>query len=74
MSATTFKEKLSQLGTRLSASERRDAIYGGIETLSKRFAPSAELLRLVLVSPRFDADAVERVRAQRPHRPCARRQ
>ena len=64
MSAKTFKEKLSQLGTRLSASSARDAIYGGLETLSKRFAPSAELLRLVLVSPRFDADAVERARAQ----------
>ena len=64
MSAATFKEKLSQLGSRLSASTGRDAIYGGLETLSKRFAPSAELLRLVVVSPRFDADAVERVRAQ----------
>jgi zinc protease len=64
MSAKTFKEKVSQLGTRLSASSGRDAIYGGLETLSKRFAPSAELLRQVLVSPRFDADSVERARAQ----------
>ena len=64
MSAQTFKEKVSQLGTRLSVSGGRDAIYGGLETLSKKFAQSAELLRLVLVSPRFDADAVERLRAQ----------
>src|SRR5439155_5303077 len=50
MSAQIFKEKLSQLGSRLSLSGGRDAIYGGLETLSKRFAPSADLLRLVLVS------------------------
>jgi zinc protease len=64
MSAQTFKEKVSQLGTHLSAASGRDAIYGGLETLSKRFVQSAELLRQVVVSPRFDADAVERVRAQ----------
>jgi len=64
MSAQIFKERLSQLGSRLSLSGGRDAIYGGLETLSKRFAPSADLLRLVLVSPRFDADAVERLRGQ----------
>ena len=64
MSAKTFKDKVSLLGTRLSVSSARDAIYGGLETLSKRLAPSAELLRQVLVSPRFDADAVERARAQ----------
>jgi zinc protease len=64
MSSQTFKEKLSQLGSHLSAASGRDAIYGGLETLSKRLAPSAELLRLVLVSPRFDADAVERTRGQ----------
>lgn len=64
MSDQAFKEKLSRLGTRLTASSGRDAIYGGFETLSKRLGPSAELLRLVVVSPRFDKDAVERVRAQ----------
>jgi zinc protease len=64
MSAQIFKEKVSQLGTRLSASSGRDAIYGGLETLSKKLAPSAELLRQVVVSPRFDADSVERFRGQ----------
>ena len=65
MPATAFKEKLSRLGTRLSTASGRDAFYGGLEALSARFAPSAELLRLVLVAPRFDADAIERSRAQR---------
>jgi zinc protease len=64
LSDASFKEQLSQLGARLSLSTGRDAIYGGFETLSKRFVPSAELLRLALTEPRFDAEAVERIKAQ----------
>ncbi len=64
LSSTDLKEKLSRLGVRLTLSSTRDAIYGGFETLSARFGPSSELLRLMLVAPRFDADAVEKVRAQ----------
>ena len=62
--AETFKERLAGLGTRLSTSSGRDGIYGSLQTLSKHFADSAELMRLMLASPRFDADAIERVRAQ----------
>jgi len=60
-----FKAQVSSLGLRLSLSAGRDAIYGGLETLTKRFAPSAALLRLALTAPRFDEDAIERVRSQR---------
>jgi zinc protease len=62
--ADVLKEKLSRLGVRLSTSSTRDAVYGGLETLTARFGPSAELLRLMLTSPRFDQDAIERVRSQ----------
>jgi zinc protease len=65
LSAEAFKEQLSGLGARLSVSSARDAVYGGLETLSGRLGPSAELLKLALVSPRFDPEAVDRVRAQR---------
>lgn len=60
-----FKAQVSALGIRLSLSAGRDAIYGGLDTLSKRFQPSTELLRLALALPRFDEDAIERVRSQR---------
>jgi len=60
-----FKAQVSSLGMRLSLAAGRDAIYGALETLSKRFAPSAALLRLALTAPRFDEDAIERVRSQR---------
>jgi len=65
LSEEAFKAQVSALGMRLSLSAGRDAIYGGLDTLSKRFAPSAELLRLALTAPRFEEDAIERVRSQR---------
>jgi len=63
--AQAFKERLAELGTHLTTASGRDALYGGMEALSQRFAPSVELLRMALTSPRFDADAVERIRVQR---------
>jgi len=65
LSEEAFKAQVSSLGLRLSLATGRDAIYGGMETLSKRFQPAAELLRLALTVPRFDDDAIERVRSQR---------
>jgi zinc protease len=65
LSAEAFKRQLSGLGARLSISSARDAVYGGLETLSGRLGPSAELLKLALVSPRLHPEAVDRVRAQR---------
>jgi zinc protease len=62
--ADAFKAEFLKLGARLSAAAGRDAIYGGLETLSARFSPSAELLRMALIAPRFDADAVDQIRAQ----------
>jgi zinc protease len=65
LSEEAFKSQVSALGIRLTLSAGRDAVYGGLETLSKRFQPAAELLRLALTAPRFDDDAIERVRSQR---------
>ena len=64
MPATAFKEKLARLGTRLTmpAAAMPSTAASSAE---HPLAPSAELLRLVLASPRFDADAIERSRAQR---------
>jgi zinc protease len=62
--AAAFKERFLRLGARLSAAAGRDAIYGGLETLTARFGPSAELLRLMVTTPRFDAGSVDQIRAQ----------
>ena len=63
--AAAFKDRISILGANLSMSSGRDTIFGGMETVSKRFEPSADLLRLALTAPRFDAGAIEQVKAQR---------
>jgi zinc protease len=65
LSSASFKEQVSRLGVRLSLSTGRDAIQGGLESLTARFGHSAELLRLALVVPRFDPADVERARAER---------
>src|SRR5499433_433681 len=62
--AAAFKERFLRLGARLSAAAGRDAIYGGLESLTARFGPSAELLRLMVTTPRFDAATVDQIRAQ----------
>ncbi|MES2906618.1 MAG: pitrilysin family protein, partial [Pseudomonadota bacterium] len=62
--AQSFKEKLQALAVSLNFSIDRDAISGSVQTLSANRETAFELLRLALTSPRFDKDAVERVRAQ----------
>jgi zinc protease len=64
LSAADFKHQVSLLGARLTVSGGRDAIYGGLETPSERFGPSAELLRLALIEPRLYLEAIDRVRGQ----------
>jgi len=60
--AAAFKKRYLTLGARLSAASGRDVIYGAAETLSERFGEVTGLLRLMVIAPRFDADAVEQVR------------
>lgn len=64
LDAEVFARRLADQGAQLSMSSARDQIFGGLDTITKRFEASAELLRLALVSPRFDASAVERVKQQ----------
>ena len=65
LSGEAFKEQLSLLGARLSVETGRDAIYGGLETLTGRLKPSAELLHLMLISPHLAKADFDRVKAQR---------
>lgn len=60
--ATAFQKALQDHAIELSFSSNRDNFSGKIKTL-KRHAPLAfELLRDALVSPRFDEEAVNRMR------------
>lgn len=64
MTSTQFQERLEELAVKLSFDDARDSFYGNFETLTANRGEAVELLRLALTNPRFDADAVERVRKQ----------
>lgn len=64
LDAAAYQEKLEDLAVRLSFSDTQDAFYGNFETLTANRDEAAELLRLAVNEPTFDADAAERIRAQ----------
>ncbi len=59
-----FQERMEELAFRMSFEDARDGLYGSFETLTTNRDPSVEMLRLAVNQPRFDADAMERVRRQ----------
>ncbi len=60
----SFQEKLQAMAIALQFGVDRDVITGSLTTLSANRDAAFELLRLSLNEPRFDKDAVERVRNQ----------
>ena len=62
--AQAFQEKLRDNNVELSFSTGRDAFYGSMRTLTANRDTAFDLLRLALSQPRFDEDAVDRVRAR----------
>lgn len=65
LTAEAFARRLSDEGAQIGISSSRDQIHGGLDTLSKRFEASVDLLRLAVTAPRFEAESVERARQQR---------
>jgi zinc protease len=59
-----FQERLAARAIELTFNAGPDAVGGSLKTLVKHADEAFELLRLALTEPRFDPDAVERVRAQ----------
>ena len=64
LGAKEFQERMEAIAMRMSFDDARDAFYGSLETLSENRDQAMALLALALGKPRFDADAVDRVRAQ----------
>jgi zinc protease len=60
----SFQEKLQGLAIAMNFGAGRDYITASMQTLSANRDAAFELLRLALTTPRFDKDAVERVRGQ----------
>ena len=63
LNSSEFQERMEELAMRMSYEDGRDAFYGNFETLTENRDKAVELLKLALTKPRFDADAVERIRS-----------
>jgi zinc protease len=59
-----FRARLEDLATDLSFDAGQDEFEGNLRCLKRNLDASARLLRLALTAPRFDPDAVARVRAE----------
>lgn len=59
-----FHRALDDKAVEISFSADRDALHGRMKTLTRHLPAAVELLRLAVNEPRFDADAIERVRSQ----------
>jgi zinc protease len=64
LSSQQYQEALSNKAIRLSMSTQRDYLVISLVTLSENAKEAFRLLGLALTKPRFDADAISRVRAQ----------
>jgi zinc protease len=58
-----YHQRLDALSAQLRAAAGQDEFDVSLRTLKRNLPESADLLRLALTEPRFDADAVERIRA-----------
>jgi len=64
LDSQAFQQKLADLAVEMSFSVGTDTFRGSLKTLNRNRDEAVELLRLALAAPRFDADAVERIRQQ----------
>ena len=64
LSAEAFQERLVELAIELSFSSNRDVVAASLRTLPENLDEAFRMLGLALSSPRFDEDAVERMRGQ----------
>ncbi len=64
LNSQAFQRKLSDLAVSISFSAGMDTIRGSLKTLNRTRDEAVDLLALALTEPRFDEDAVERIRQQ----------
>jgi len=60
----TFHERLENHAIEMTFQVGRDYLHGSLRALNEHRDEAFDLLRLTLTRPRFDADAIERVRGQ----------
>ena len=64
LTSEQYQQRMEELAMRMSFEDGKDAFYGNFETLTANRDKAVEMLRLAITKPRFDADAVDRIRSQ----------
>jgi zinc protease len=64
LDSTAFHRAMDDKAIEISFSVSRDHLRGHLKTLSKYARDAFDLLKLALIRPRFDDEAIERIRAQ----------
>ena len=64
LDATLFQERMEEIAMRMGFQATRDHVYASFETLTVNRDKAVDLLRLALTKPRFEAEAIERVKKQ----------
>ncbi len=64
LDSQSFQRKLNELAVRLRFDVNLDEVTGSLRSLKENQDTAFDLMRLALTSPRFDSDAVERIRNQ----------
>ncbi|MBU2580457.1 MAG: insulinase family protein [Alphaproteobacteria bacterium] len=62
--SATFQERMEDIAMRMQFEDSRDTFYGDFTTLTKYRDEAVELLKLALTKPRFDQEALDRIRRQ----------
>lgn len=64
LGSQAFRRRLEDLSISLSFNAAQDNFTGGLKTLTRNREEAFDLFRLAMTEPRFDGEAVERIRAQ----------
>lgn len=64
LDASAFQERVEEIAMRMGFNATRDNLYGNFETLTVNRDKAVDLMRLALTKPRFEAEAVERIKKQ----------
>ena len=64
ITSAQFQERVEDISMRMSWNDSKDSLYGNFETLSANRDKAIDLLKLAVTKPRFDKDAVDRIRQQ----------
>lgn len=64
LNSAEYQERMEDISMRMNYDDTKDLLYGSFQTLTANRDKAVELLKLSVQTPRFDTDAVERIRNQ----------